>query len=55
MNLSNKAKKNKGHGDIKAIFIVTGLSRPTISKALSLGYGSRKVISLINQFYEFNN
>ena len=52
MNLSNKAKKTKGFGDIKAICEKTGLSRPTVSKALSIGIGSRKVIELINEFYK---
>ena len=52
MNLSEKAKKKKGFGDIKAICELTGLSRPTVSKALSIGNGSHKVISLINNFYK---
>ena len=52
MNLSEKAKKKRGFGDIKAICELTGLSRPTVSKALSIGNGSHKVISLINNFYK---
>ena len=51
MKLSKKALSNKTHGDIEAIKTKTKLSRPTISMALKNGYGSIKVISLINEFY----
>ena len=52
MKLSTKGKNTKGFGDIKAICEKTGLSRPTVSKALSTEIGSRKVIELINEFYK---
>ena len=44
--------KKKERGDIMAMVSHSGMSRPTITKAMKSGNGSRKTVTAILAYYE---
>ena len=44
--------KQQERGDIMAIVLHSGISRPTITKAMKSGNGSRKTVTAILAYYE---
>ena len=51
MKIPQKIMNNKERGDIMAIVKFTKLSRPTITKAMKSGTGSRKTVTAIINYY----
>ncbi len=52
MKIPQKIMNNKERGDIMAIVAHSGISRPTITKAMKSGNGSRKTVTAILAYYE---
>lgn len=52
MKIPQKIMKKKERGDIMAIVSHSGMSRPTITKAMKSGNGSRKTVTAILAYYE---
>jgi hypothetical protein len=52
MKIPQKIMKKKERGDIMAIVKFSKLSRPTVTKAMNSGTGSRKTVTAILAYYE---
>jgi hypothetical protein len=52
MKIPQKTMKQQERGDIMAIVSHSGISRPTITKAMKSGNGSRKTVTAILAYYE---
>lgn len=52
MKLEQKIINQKEHKDITEISKQSKISRPTITLAFKLKYGTRKTINAINKYYE---
>jgi hypothetical protein len=52
MKIPQKIMKKKERGDIMAIVKFSKLSRPTVTKAMKSGTGSRKTVTAILAYYE---
>ena len=52
MKIPQKTMKQQERGDVMAIVSHSGISRPTITKAMKSGNGSRKTVSAILSYYE---
>lgn len=52
MRIPNKIMLKRERGDIMAIVAHSKFSRPTITKAIKSGHGSRKVVNAIVEFYK---
>lgn len=55
MKIPSKIMKQKERGDIVDIVSHSGISRPTITKAIKSGTGSRKTVNAIIAYYESLN
>lgn len=52
MKIPHEIMQVKERGDIMAIVRHTKLSRPTITKAIKSGFGTRKTVNAIINFYK---
>ena len=52
MKIPQKIIKKKERGDIMAIVKFSKLSRPTVTKVMNSGNGSRKTVTAILAYYE---
>jgi len=52
MKIPLKTMNQQERGDVMAIVSHSGISRPTITKAMKSGNGSRKTVTAILAYYE---